>query len=62
MNPRSPLMVLAALLLAAGAASAQGPNPEPDPLVGRWLLTLPAGFKYEATLECAAPRLLVQGK
>jgi hypothetical protein len=49
--------VLAVSVLLAGAVWAAGdpvpaaPKADPPALAGRWLMTLPAGFKYEAVIE-----------
>ena len=41
-----------ALVWSALATGGTAANPTPDaPLAGRWLLTMPAGFEYDADLE-----------
>ena len=43
-------LVCVAMLSACGTSAKGPPPPEPN-LSGRWRLTLPAGFKYDAKIE-----------
>ncbi len=52
---RSAKLTIGLLMLACvGAGPADRPRPTPfqaNDLVGHWLLTMPAGFEYDATIE-----------